>query len=197
MNINAGDTAWMLVATALVFFMMPGLALFYGGLVGEKNVIATMAQSFVAIGIVSVLWITVGYSLAFGTDHWGIIGGLNHIMLHGVGASPSVYAPSIPALLFMAFQMMFAVITPALIAGAFAERMHFRGYLLFIGLWSLVVYAPFAHWVWGGGFLGAAGLGAVDFAGERAIGLDLGEHGETAYEPPNVSQHGAAREPST
>jgi ammonium transporter, Amt family len=169
MHINPGDTAWMLVATALVFFMMPGLALFYGGLVGEKNVIATMAQSFVAIGIVSVLWITVGYSLAFGTDHWGIIGGLNHILLHGIGATPSKWAPSIPALLFMAFQMMFAVITPALIAGAFAERMHFRGYLLFIGLWSLIVYAPFAHWVWGGGFLGPAGLRAVDFAGGSVV----------------------------
>ncbi len=167
--INPGDTAWVLTATALVFFMMPGLALFYGGLVGEKNVIATMAQSYVAIGVVSLLWVVLGYSLAFGNDHWGIIGGFGNVMLRGVGSTPNSFAPHIPALLFMAFQMMFAVITPALIAGAFAERMHFRGYLVFIGLWSLVVYCPFAHWVWGGGFLGPKGLGAVDFAGGSVV----------------------------
>ena len=167
--INSGDTAWVLMATALVFFMMPGLALFYGGLVGEKNVIATMAQCYIAIGVVSLLWVLLGYSLAFGSDHWGIIGGFGNVMLRGVGAKPSSFAPHIPALLFMAFQMMFAVITPALIAGAFAERMHFRGYLVFIGLWSIVVYCPFAHWVWGGGFLGPNGLGAVDFAGGSVV----------------------------
>ncbi len=169
MYINAGDTAWMLVATGLVFFMMPGLALFYGGLVGEKNVIATMAQSMIAIGIVSVLWIVVGYSLAFGPDHGGIVGGLQYFMLRGIGSKPSGFAPHIPPLLFMAFQMMFAVITPALIAGAFVERMRFRGYLMFIALWSLLVYCPFAHWVWGGGFLGAGGLHAVDFAGGSVV----------------------------
>ncbi len=167
--INSGDTAWVLIATALVFFMMPGLALFYGGLVGEKNVVATMAQTFVAIGIVSLLWVVVGYSLAFGNDHWGIIGGLSNVMLRGVGSTPNTFAPAIPSLLFMAFQMMFAVITPALIAGAFAERMHFRGYLAFIALWSIVVYCPFAHWVWGGGFLGPNGLHAVDFAGGSVV----------------------------
>ncbi|MGO9196411.1 MAG: ammonium transporter [Acidimicrobiales bacterium] len=166
---NTGDTAWMLVSTALVFFMMPGLALFYGGLVGAKNVIATMVQSFVAIGIISVLWVVVGYTLTFGADHWRLIGGLSHFMLSGVGGKPNTYAPTIPSLLYMAFQMKFAVITPALIAGAFAERMHFRGYLLFIGLWSLVVYCPFAHWVWGGGFLGSGGLHAIDFAGGSVV----------------------------
>jgi ammonium transporter, Amt family len=149
MHVNAGDTAWMLAATALVLFMMPGLVLFYGGLVGEKNVLSTMAQSFVAIGIVSILWIVVGYSLAFGPDHAGIIGGFHNFMLRGIGSTPSVFAPTIPPLLFMAFQMKFAVITPALIAGAFIGRMRFLGYLVFIGLWSLVVYCPFAHWVWG------------------------------------------------
>jgi ammonium transporter, Amt family len=168
-HVSAADTAWMLVATALVLFMLPGLALFYGGLVGEKNVIATMAQSFVAIGVVSILWIVVGYSLAFGPDHSGVIGGFQYFMLRGVGTTPSPFAPTIPPLLFMAFQMMFAVITPALIAGAFTERMHFRGYLVFIGLWSLLVYCPFAHWVWGGGFLGAGGLHAVDFAGGSVV----------------------------
>jgi Amt family ammonium transporter len=169
MHVNAGDTAWMLVATALVFFMMPGLALFYGGLVGRKNVLSAMAQSFVAIGIVSILWIVVGYSVAFGPDHTGIIGGFQYFMLRGVGTTPTALAPDIPPLLFMAFQMMFAVITPALIAGAFVGRMHFRGYLVFIGLWSLLVYCPFAHWVWGGGFLGAGGLHAVDFAGGSVV----------------------------
>jgi len=169
MHINTGDTAWMLVSTALVFFMMPGLALFYGGLVGAKNVIATMVQSFVAIGLISVMWVVLGYTLVFGADHWTAIGGLEHFMLAGVGSKPNSYAPTIPSLLYMAFQMKFAVITPALIAGAFAERMHFRAYLLFIGLWSLVVYCPFAHWVWGGGFLGAGGLHAIDFAGGSVV----------------------------
>jgi ammonium transporter, Amt family len=169
MHVNAGDTAWMLVATALVLFMMPGLALFYGGLVGKKNVLSAMTQSFVAIGVVSILWIVVGYSIAFGPDHAGVIGGFQFFMLRGIGTTPSVFAPTIPPLLFMAFQMMFAVITPALIAGAFVGRMHFRGYLLFVGLWSLLVYCPFAHWVWGGGFLGAGGLHAVDFAGGSVV----------------------------
>jgi Amt family ammonium transporter len=169
MHLNSGDTAWMLVSTALVFFMMPGLALFYGGLVGARNVIATMVQSFVAIGIISVLWVAVGYSLTFGADHWRVIGSFANGMLHGVGSTPNSYAPTIPSLLYMAFQMKFAVITPALIAGAFAERMHFRAYLVFIGLWSLVVYCPFAHWVWGGGFLGSGGLHAVDFAGGSVV----------------------------
>jgi ammonium transporter, Amt family len=159
----------MLISTALVLFMIPGLALFYGGLVGEKNVIAMMAESFVAIGIITVLWAVVGYPLAFGTDHSGLIGGLGHIMLRGVGATPSPWDPHVPGLLFMAYQAMFAVITPALIAGAFTGRMHFRGYLAFIALWSLLVYCPFAHWVWGGGFLGASGMGAADFAGGSVV----------------------------
>jgi Amt family ammonium transporter len=169
MHLNSGDTAWMLTSTALVFFMMPGLALFYGGLVGAKNVIATMVQSYVAIGLISVLWVVIEYSLTFDADHWRIIGGLANVMLRGVGSAPNPYAPTIPALLYMAYQMKFAVITPALIAGAFAERMHFRAYLMFIGLWSLVVYCPFAHWVWGGGFLGTGGLQAIDFAGGSVV----------------------------
>jgi ammonium transporter, Amt family len=166
---STADSAWMLMSTALVLFMVPGLALFYGGLVAEKNVIAMMTQSFVAIGIGSVLWVVIGYSLVFGPDHNGLIGGLDQAMLHGVGADPSRWDPHIPGLLFMAYQAMFAVITPALIAGAFTGRMHFRGYLAFIALWSLIVYCPFAHWVWGGGFLGSLGLGAVDFAGGAVV----------------------------
>src|SRR5580698_1411296 len=169
MHINAGDTAWMLTSTALVLFMMPGLALFYGGLVGAKNVVATMVQSFVAIAVVSLLWVIVGYSLAFGHDHGGVIGSLSNVMLRGVGVTPNKFAPTIPALLYMAFQMKFAVITPALIAGAFCERMRFRGYLVFIGLWSLIVYCPFAHAVWGGGVLGSGGLHAIDFAGGSVV----------------------------
>jgi Amt family ammonium transporter len=169
MHISAGDTAWMLTSTALVFFMMPGLALFYGGLVGAKNVIATMVQSFVAIGVISLLWVIIGYSLAFGADHWGVIGSLQNVMLRGVNGTPNSYAPTIPSLVYMAFQMKFAVITPALIAGAFCERMRFRGYLVFIGLWSLLVYSPFAHAEWGGGFLGTGGLHAIDFAGGSVV----------------------------
>jgi Amt family ammonium transporter len=159
----------MLTSTALVLFMLPGLALFYGGLVGAKNVIATMVQSFVAIGLISLLWVIIGYSLTFGTDHGGVIGDLSHVMLRGVGVNPTHFAPTIPALVYMAFQMKFAVITPALIAGAFCERMRFRGYLVFIGLWSLIVYCPFAHAVWGGGILGAGGLHAIDFAGGSVV----------------------------
>jgi Amt family ammonium transporter len=170
MHINAGDTAWMLTSTALVFFMMPGLALFYGGLVGAKNVIATMVQSFVAIGVISLLWVIIGYSLAFGADHWGVIGSLQNVLLRGVNGTPNSYAPTIPSLVYMAFQMKFAVITPALIAGAFCERMRFRGYLVFIGLWSLIVYCPFAHAEWGaGGILGSGGLHAIDFAGGSVV----------------------------
>jgi Amt family ammonium transporter len=166
---NTADSAWMLISTALVLFMVPGLALFYGGLVGEKNVIAMMGESFVAIGVVTILWVVVGYPLAFGADHDGLIGGLGHVMLRGVGAAPSPWDPQVPGLSFMAYQAMFAVITPALIAGAFTGRMHFRGYLAFIALWSLLIYCPFAHWVWGGGFLGASGLGSVDFAGGAVV----------------------------
>ena len=169
MHINAGDTAWMLTSTALVFFMLPGLALFYGGLVGAKNVIATMVQSFVAIGLISLIWVIIGYTLTFGTDHGGVIGGFEWVLLRGVNGTPNSYAPTIPSLVYMAFQMKFAVITPALIAGAFCERMRFRGYLVFIGLWSLVVYCPFAHAEWGGGFLGTGGLHAIDFAGGSVV----------------------------
>jgi ammonia channel protein AmtB len=119
--------------------------------VGAKNVIATMVQSFVAIGVISLLWVIVGYSLAFSANHWGgVIGSLHNFMLHDVNGTPNSYAPTIPSLVYMAFQMQFAVITPALIAGAFSERMRFRGYLVFIGLWSLLVYSPFAHSEWGG-----------------------------------------------
>ena len=173
-KISSGDTAWLLASAALVMFMTPGLAFFYGGLVRAKNVVGTIMQSFVALGLVTVLWVLVGYTLAFGSDHAGIIGGLNFAGLAGVGAKASPLAPTVPATAYMAFQLMFAIITPALIAGAFAERMKFSGYLVFVGLWSLLVYSPVAHWVWGGGFLGIGGLRAIDFAGGSVVHANAG-----------------------
>src|SRR2546427_4332952 len=171
-KVDTGDTAWLLASAALVMFMTPGLALFYGGLVRAKNVLATVMQSFVALAMVSILWMLVGYTLAFGPDKGGIIGSLRFAGLSGVGAAPSSYAPTVPAQAFMAFQLMFAIITPALITGAFAERMKFSGYLMFIGLWSLLVYSPVAHWVWGGGFLSSGGRHTLEFAG-RAVGRGI------------------------
>jgi ammonium transporter, Amt family len=173
-HVNSGDTAWMLASAALVMFMTPGLAFFYGGLVRAKNVLATVMQSFIALALVSLVWAVVGYTLAFGPDKAGLIGGLKYLGLHGVGANPMSLAPTIPSSVFMVYQMMFAVITPALITGAFAERMKFSGYLLFLGLWSIVVYSPLAHWVWGGGFLGAGHLGALDFAGGTVVHINAG-----------------------
>jgi Amt family ammonium transporter len=173
-HIDSGDTAWLLASAALVMFMTPGLALFYGGLVRAKNVVGTMTQSFIALALVSVLWVLIGYTLAFGPDKAGLIGGLEFAGLRHVGAAPSTFAPTLPATAFMVFQLMFAIITPALIAGAFADRMKFSGYLMFIGLWSLLVYAPVVHWEWGGGFLGANGVGAVDFAGGAVVHANAG-----------------------
>ena len=173
-GIDTGDTAWVLVCAALVMFMTPGLAFFYGGLVRAKHVLGTIMQSFIALAVVTVLWVLVGYSLAFGPDKAGLIGGLDFVGLHNVGAAPSAYAPTIPATAYMVFQMMFAIITPALIAGAFAERMKFSAYLMLIGLWSIFVYAPVAHWEWGGGFLGANGVGALDFAGGAVVHANAG-----------------------
>jgi len=154
-KIDAGDTAWMLTATALVMLMTPGLALFYGGLVRRKNVLSILMQCMFILALVSVTWVLVGYTLAFGQDvnGWGIIGNLDHIGLKGIGAAPGPYAPTIPAAAFALFQMMFAIITPALIIGAFAERKRFKAFVLFALLWSLLVYSPICHWVWGEGGL--------------------------------------------
>ena len=175
MNIDTGDTAWMLISTALVMFMTPGLALFYGGLVRGKNVLGTIMQSFFALGLVSIIWFIAGYSLGFAPGG-KIIGGLKYLFLADVGAKPFALAPTIPHSLYMVYQMMFAVITPALITGAVAERMRFRGYVLFLGLWSLLVYSPVAHWVWGGGFLGLGdgNVGALDFAGGTVVHINAG-----------------------
>ncbi len=162
----------MLVASALVMLMTPGLALFYGGLVRSKNVLGTMLQSFICLGVVSILWVLVGYSLAFGPDVGLFIGNLDWFALNGVGTAPGPYSDSIPHLVFCAFQLMFAIITPALITGAFAERLKFSAFMAFTILWSLLVYAPVCHWVWGGGWLGK--LGALDFAGGTVIHINSG-----------------------
>ncbi len=173
-GVNTGDTTWMLVSTALVMLMTPGLALFYGGMVRRKNVLGTIMQSFIAIGVITVQWVLFGYSLAFGPDVLHLIGSLKWIGLNGVGLAPNPsYAPTIPHESFMLFQMMFAVITPALITGAIAERFKFKTYLIFLVLWATLVYDPLAHWVWGtGGWL--RGLGALDFAGGLVVHVSSG-----------------------
>jgi Amt family ammonium transporter len=173
-KIDTGDTAWILVSTALVMLMTPGLALFYGGMVRGKNVLGTIMQSFIAIAVISVQWILIGYSLSFGPDIHGIIGSLDWLGLNGVGIEPNPdYAPTIPHAAFMMYQAMFAVITPALITGAFAERMKFSAYLVFILLWSTIVYDPVAHWIWGaGGWLKK--MGTLDFAGGIVVHLISG-----------------------
>lgn len=174
---NSGDTSFMLISTALVFFMTPGLAFFYGGMVRRKNVLNTMISSFFIMGLSSVMWVLFGYSLSFSGNTGGIIGNLNQFGLQGVGAEPGAYSDNIPALLFAAFQMMFAIITPALITGAVAGRMKFKSLFFFIALWLIVVYYPLAHMVWGkGGFLGEV-LGSVDFAGGNVVHISSGISG--------------------
>jgi len=164
-KIDTGDTAWMLISTALVMLMTPGLAMFYGGMVRRKNVLGTIMHSFITIALVSIQWILIGYTLSFGPNIRGVIGNLDWAGLSGVSLTPNAdYAPTIPHLVFMVYQMMFAVITPALISGAFAERMKFSAFIIFTLAWTTLVYDPVAHWVWGtGGWL--RDLGVLDFAG--------------------------------
>jgi Amt family ammonium transporter len=197
---NAGDTAFVLISAALVMLMTPGLALFYGGMVRNKNVLGTIMQSFIILGIITFEWVLWGYSMSFGPDNAGIIGGLDWFGLNGVEMNPSPdYGSSIPHLAFMIFQCMFAIITPALITGAFAERLKFTALLLFILLWGTFVYNPLAHWVWGvGGWMGK--MGALDFAGGTVVHISSGisalaaalivgkrlGYGSTAYIPHNV-----------
>jgi Amt family ammonium transporter len=173
-SINSGDTAWMLISTALVLMMTPALAFFYGGMVRRKNILSTLNLSFITIALISLQWVLIGYSLSFGKGLGGWLGGLNFLGFTGVGAAPnSEYAPTIPHLAFAAYQMMFAVITPALITGAFVERIKFKTYLLFTLIWATLVYDPVAHWVWGtGGFLRT--LGALDFAGGTVVHILAG-----------------------
>ncbi len=176
-DINTGDTAFVLIASAMVLLMTPGLAFFYGGMVRRKNVLNTMMSSYGIIGVAAAMWIAVGYTLSFGPDVGGVIGNLSWAGLMGVGRTPNAaYAATIPHLLFAVFQMMFAIITPAIITGAVAERMKYSAQLLFTVLWSLVVYYPLAHMVWGtGGFL--RNMGALDFAGGNVVHISSGVSG--------------------
>ena len=171
---DTGDTGFIMMCTALVFIMTPGLAFFYGGMVRKKNVLSTLMHSWVVIGIMSLQWILIGYTLAFGPDYHGLIGGLDWMGLKGVGMDPNPdYAATLPAIVFMGFQMMFAIITPALISGSIAERMRFPAFVIFMVLWATLVYDPLAHWVWGvGGFLRT--LGALDFAGGNVVHISSG-----------------------
>jgi Amt family ammonium transporter len=199
MEINLGDSAFILICSALVLLMTPGLAFFYGGMVRRKNVLNTLMSSFFICGLASIMWVLVGYSLSFGNDFHGIIGGLNFLGFNGVGADPSAYAPTIPQELFAAFQMMFAIITPALITGSLVGRMKFSALFIFVGVWSLLVYYPMAHMVWGTGGL-ISSLGAVDFAGGNVVHISSGisglvacimlgkrrGHGMMSYRPHNI-----------
>ncbi|MGD9159613.1 MAG: ammonium transporter, partial [Desulfobacteraceae bacterium] len=194
---NAGDTAFVLVSAALVMIMTPGLALFYGGMVRNKNVLGTIMQSFILLGVITIEWVLIGYSMSFGSDIGGIIGNFDFIALKGVGMPPTE-GSTIPHLAFMIFQCMFAIITPALITGAFAERMKFSAFLIFSLLWAILVYNPLCHWAWGGGWMGADG--ALDFAGGTVVHISSGSaaliaaillgkrkgYGSTAYIPHNL-----------
>lgn len=199
-TINTGDTAWVLISSALVLVMVPALAFFYGGMVRKKNILSTLNLNFIIMGLLSLQWVIYGYSLAFGSDLFGFIGGLDFLGLKGVGAEPNAdYAATIPHLAFAGFQMMFAIITPALITGAFVERVRFKAFLIFSLLWATLVYDPVAHWVWGIGGIFRS-LGALDFAGgtvvhvtagfsalafARVIGARKG-FGSRAFEPHNI-----------
>ena len=199
MEINLGDCSFILICSALVLLMTPGLAFFYGGMVRRKNILNTLMSSFFVCGLASIMWVLIGYSLSFGNDFHGIIGGLNFLGFNGVGADSSVYAPSIPQELFAAYQMMFAIITPALITGSLIGRMKFSALFIFVAVWSLLVYYPMAHMVWGtGGLIGS--LGAVDFAGGNVVHISSGisglvacimlgkrnGHGMMSYRPHNI-----------
>jgi len=171
--INSGDTTFVLISAALVFIMTPGLAFFYGGLVRKKNVLTIMMQSFISMGVVTAIWFFGGFSLAFGPDVGGLIGNLKYFGLNGVGLIPNAaYGATIPFIVFFVYQQMFAVITPALITGAFADRVSFKSYLKFLVLWSVFVYIPLVHWIWGGGFL--AKMGLIDFAGGIVVHVSAG-----------------------
>ncbi|HBD10287.1 MAG TPA: ammonia channel protein, partial [Syntrophobacteraceae bacterium] len=173
-KVDTGDTAWLLMSSALVMLMTPGLALFYAGMVRRKNVLGTIMHSFIALGVVTMQWVLFGYSLAFGPDIGHFIGSLAWVGLKGVGLEPNAdYAATVPHQAFMIFQMMFAVITPALITGTFAERFKFSTYLVFLVVWSTLVYDPLAHWVWGvGGWIRE--MGALDFAGGLVVHISSG-----------------------
>ena len=171
---NSGDTAWVLISTALVLVMTPALAFFYGGMVRKKNILSTLNLSFIVMALMGIQWVLFGYSLSFGNDFHGLIGGFNFLGFNGVGAAPNPdYAANIPHLAFAAFQMMFAIITPALITGAFVERVRFKTFLVFSLLWATFVYDPVCHWVWGNGGI-LKQFGALDFAGGAVVHITAG-----------------------
>lgn len=180
LSIDSGDTAWMLISTALVLFMTPGLAFFYGGMVQAKNSVSTIFQNLVSMAVVALLWTICGYSLVFSGDLGGFIGNLDWAFLNGIGIGPNAdYSPSFPHILFVMFQATFAVITPALITGAFAERIRFKAWIPMMSLWSILVYCPVAHWVWGpNGWI--ANLGGLDFAGGLVVHMTSGFSALTA-----------------
>jgi Amt family ammonium transporter len=198
MALDSGATAWILASTALVMLMTPGVGFFYGGLVRKKNFISMITLSFVAFALVSIQWVILGYSLAFGPDVGGFIGNLDFLGLNGIGMEPGSYSPAIPGLLYMVFQLVFATVTMAIVTSAFAERIKFSAYLVFALLWTTIVYDPLAHWVWGGGW--AAQFGSLDFAGGTvvhissgfaalALALVIGKRvgfGQYALEPANI-----------
>jgi Amt family ammonium transporter len=170
--IDSGDTAWLLISTALVFIMTPAVGMFYGGMLRKQSVLSMMGQTIIVIGIVTLIWVIFGFSLAFGAQGKPWLGNLDWLMLKGVGATPLAYAPSIPGILYMMFQGMFAMITVALIIGGIAERMKLKMIVVFLAIWVVIVYLPVAHWIWGGGFL--AQLGAIDFAGGSVVHITAG-----------------------
>jgi Amt family ammonium transporter len=172
MALDSGATAWILASTALVMLMTPGVGFFYGGLVRKKNFISMITLSFVAFALVSIQWVMLGYSLAFGPDVGGFIGNFNFLGLNGVGMEAGSYSPAIPGLLYMVFQLVFATVTMAIVTSAFAERIKFSAYLVFALLWTTIVYDPLAHWVWGGGW--AAQFGSIDFAGGTVVHISSG-----------------------
>jgi len=198
MAIDSGATAWILASTALVMIMTPGVGLFYGGLVRKKNFIDMITLSFVAFALVSIQWVLLGYSLAFGPDVGGFIGNLQYLGLNNVGMNPGPYSTAIPGLLYMVFQLVFATVTMAIVTSGFAERIKFSSYLIFAALWTTIVYDPLAHWVWGGGW--TAQFGSIDFAGGTvvhissgfaalALALVIGKrvgYGKYAMEPANI-----------
>ncbi len=172
MAIDSGATAWILASTALVMIMTPGVGLFYGGLVRRKNFINMITLSFVAFALVSIQWVLIGYSLAFGPDIGGFVGSLQNLGLNGVGMDPGPYSAAIPGLLYMVFQLVFATVTMAIVTSGFAERIKFSAYLVFALIWTTIVYDPLAHWVWGGGW--ASQFGAIDFAGGTVVHISSG-----------------------
>ena len=168
---NASDTAFIIICATMVMLMTPALALFYGGLVRARNVLSTHMHSYASLGLITVLWALVGYTLAFGEDVGGLIGNFSYLFLNGVEGTAAPAASNLPHTVFVAFQCMFAVLTVALVSGAYAERIRFSAMLLFSGLWMIFAYAPMAHWVWGGGWM--AKLGAVDIPGDAGAGRPL------------------------